>query len=145
MKTAFVDTSYLIALELQTDQDHKAAKTHWETYREKDQLLVTTSCIFDELVTYLMSRNKHDKAVDVGEKLLLSSAFHLIHIDDDLFNLGWDRFKSRPDKSFSLTDCISFVTMELSEIQTVLTFDKHFSQAGFQVLPEISQRIKRKK
>ena len=40
MKTAFVDTSYLIALELQTDQDHKAAKTHWETYREKDQLLV---------------------------------------------------------------------------------------------------------
>jgi|688.fasta_scaffold184918_2 predicted nucleic acid-binding protein len=32
-------------------------------------------------------------------------------------------------------DCISFLVMNRLNIQLVLTFDKHFSQAGYQKLP----------
>lgn len=39
------------------------------------------------------------------------------------------------DKSYSFTDCLSFLVMERLGIQQVLTFDKHFIQAGFKVLP----------
>lgn len=45
--------------------------------------------------------------------------------------------RSRHDKRWSLTDCISFVTMEEFGIEVALTLDADFRQAGFQVIPEI--------
>jgi predicted nucleic acid-binding protein len=41
---------------------------------------------------------------------------------------------ARPDKDWSLTDCISFIAMEDQRITDALTGDKHFTQAGFRVL-----------
>jgi predicted nucleic acid-binding protein len=41
---------------------------------------------------------------------------------------------SRPDKDWSLTDCISFVVMENQDITEALTADRHFVQAGFTAL-----------
>lgn len=44
-------------------------------------------------------------------------------------------FAERPDKRFSLTDCISFVLMGLRGITDALAFDAHFARAGFRTLP----------
>jgi predicted nucleic acid-binding protein len=59
----------------------------------------------------------------------------LILVDENLFHAGWDYFRQYQDKRYSLTDCISFVVMQQRGIQTALTFDQHFSQAGFQRMP----------
>ena len=40
----------------------------------------------------------------------------------------------RPDKSWSLTDCISFEVMKHLDILEALTEDHHFEQAGFRAL-----------
>jgi hypothetical protein len=45
---------------------------------------------------------------------------------------GW--LRDRPDKDWSLTDCISFVVMEDENIKEALTADHHFEQAGFVAL-----------
>jgi hypothetical protein len=44
---------------------------------------------------------------------------------------GVKLFSQRPDKDWSLTDCISFVVMQDHSIQEALTTDHHFEQAGF--------------
>jgi hypothetical protein len=40
----------------------------------------------------------------------------------------------RPDKGYSLTDCISMQTMRREGLTEALTKDRHFEQEGFQVL-----------
>ncbi len=132
----FLDASYLIALELSNDQNHQLALSHWQTLDKKMINLVTTSYIFDEVVTFFNSRFLHQKAVEVGQKLITSNKIQLVHIDENLFFQGWDIFQKYEDKSYSLTDCISFVVMQKLGINEVLTFDNHFRQAGFQKLPD---------
>jgi predicted nucleic acid-binding protein len=40
----------------------------------------------------------------------------------------------RPDKWWSLTDCISFIVMQQEGLTEALTTDHHFEQAGFKIL-----------
>ena len=131
----FVDSSYLLALELVRDQDHQAAIQHWQRITKSPLRFVTTSFVFDEVVTFFNSRGYHAKAVEIGTNLLggslVSSPTELIHVDVTLFLEGWRYFQRHQDKEYSLTDCISFVVMRDLGITTALTFDRHFEQAGF--------------
>lgn len=52
----------------------------------------------------------------------------------ELFESGWNLYAARPDKDWSLTDCISFVVMQERGITDALTGDHHFEQAGFKPL-----------
>ncbi len=136
MTSLFVDTSYLIALENGDDQYHKIASSHWsEVAKLSSPSLVTSSYVFAELVTLLNNRSAHSKAVELGENLLTSRLFNLVHVDEELFHEAWDYFQQHKDKRYSLTDCVSFVLMRRFGITAALTFDKHFAQAGFSQLP----------
>jgi predicted nucleic acid-binding protein len=131
----FLDASYIISLELADDQNHINTLKHWQILDKKQLHLTTTSYIFDEVVTFLNSRNLHEKAVEIGTRLINSSVMELIHVDESLFFDGWMFFQKHNDKSYSLTDCISFVIMPRLSIKNALTFDRHFEQAGFRKLP----------
>ncbi len=98
-------------------------------------MLITTTYIFNEVVTFFNSRNLHYKAVEVGNRLLESPDIELIEIEQTLFNQGWEYFQKHKDKSYSLTDCLSFIVMQQREIVTALTLDNHFYQAGFKIIP----------
>lgn len=135
MVRAFIDTGYILALELANDQHHSQAIAHWKSFTRSPFTLVTTSYIFDEVVTFLSSRGRHDRAVTTGKRLLESPAIELIFVNSNLFLIGWQYFQQHADKSYSLTDCISFVVMQQQGITQALTFDRHFLQAGFQKLP----------
>lgn len=135
MNIVFMDTSYLLALELANDQNHQVAKAHWQQVIISLPQLVTTTYVFDEVVTYFNSRGHHSKAIQVGNSLLSSPSVQLIHVDETLFQAGWVYFQRHQDKSYSLTDCISFVVMEQRSIRTAFSLDQHFSQAGFQREP----------
>jgi predicted nucleic acid-binding protein len=135
VSSVFLDTGYVVSLELSDDQHHDAAVRHWEELASLSPTVVTTSYVFDEIVTFFNSRNLHDKALDIGNRLLTSSHIRLIHVDEPLFNLGWRYFQQHHDKRYSLTDCISFTVMNQMGIHSALAFDRHFTQAGFERLP----------
>jgi predicted nucleic acid-binding protein len=63
-----------------------------------------------------------------------SSELSVIPADRSLVQAGFELYASRPDKEWSLTDCISFVVMQREGITEALTGDHHFEQAGFTAL-----------
>ena len=131
MNPVFVDTGYLLALEIANDQHHQAAVQHWQRVVTTLPPLMTTSYVFDEVVTFFNSQGHHAKAVQVGNDLLRSASLQLIHVDEGLFYEGWTYLQQHQDKDYSLTDCISFVVMQRLSISTAFAFDRHFVQAGF--------------
>lgn len=135
MEALFLDAGYLIAIEAGDDQHHQSAISHWRSLLENLPPIVTTIYIFDEVITFFSTRNRHDKAVEIGSNLLESNLIELVRIDEELFLEGWNLFQKYQDKTFSLTDCISFALMNERRISTALSFDKHFIQAGFKTLP----------
>ena len=131
----FLDTGFIVALETSSDQNHDAAAEYWKTFLSSVAPLITTTFILDEIATFFNSRHRHDRAVEAVERLIESDSVELINVDEDLFQTAWDYFKTHADKSFSLTDCISFVVMNDRGIREALTFDRHFAQVGFIKIP----------
>lgn len=52
------------------------------------------------------------------------------------FLAGPRLYQARPDKGYSLTDCISMEAMRREGLSAVLTNDEHFTQEGFTCLLE---------
>lgn len=99
---------------------------------EKEGLfLVTSSFVFDELLTLLQARIHHTAAVKAGELLRDSSVTHLERVTADDETLAWHRFRDRPSKGYSFTDCTSFVVMDRLGTEQVLSTDSDFTRAGF--------------
>jgi hypothetical protein len=72
--------------------------------------------------------------IDFYNFLRNDGRFTIVRSDSRLFEHGFDLYSARTDKSWSLTDCISFVVMEREGITEALTGDRHFEQAGFRIL-----------
>ena len=85
----------------------------------------------DEVTTFFNVRGQHAKAVEIGEALLFSPSVRMIHVEEDLLARGLDLLRERPDKRYSLTDCVSSVVMRERQISTTFAFDRHFEQWGF--------------
>jgi uncharacterized protein len=56
MNPVFVDTGYLLGLEIANDQHHQAAVQHWQQLVTEIPRLVTTSYVFNEVVTFFNSK-----------------------------------------------------------------------------------------
>jgi predicted nucleic acid-binding protein len=50
------------------------------------------------------------------------------------FLAGLDLYRARPDKGYSLTDCVSMQAMRREGLRDALTNDRHFEQEGFRAL-----------
>ncbi len=54
---------------------------------------------------------------------------------DDLYGRALQLYRTRPDKAWGLTDCVSFVVMQDRALTAALTPDRHFQQASYRALP----------
>lgn len=134
MRTLFLDTSFIIALEDADDQNHDKATHYWEQFKKEPHKLITTTYVFDETITLLKRRLGFVKASSVGEMLLGSSLMEIVHVSQEDFYKGWKVFLKHKDKGYSFTDCISFFVMRKMHIKEALTFDVHFRQTGYKIL-----------
>ena len=128
MTATFADTFYYLALLNPRDQAHGAAVAIGATLSGG---LVTTRAVLIEVADALASPAERPKFLALLAAFEGSPEVTIVPVGDDLFRRAVALYGARPDKGWSLTDCISFVVMQDKEILNALTADRHFSQAGF--------------
>jgi predicted nucleic acid-binding protein len=96
--------------------------------------IVTTEFILLEVANFNARPADRQRFVDLVTQIHNDPHSQLIPALSDLFARGLDLFSKRLDKSWSLTDCTSFVVMTDQNLTDALTADEHFEQAGFRAL-----------
>jgi len=129
----FADTFYWIAL------INPADRYSQEVLRFDDLLsggaVFTTEEGLAEVLTFFASDSwLRSRAVETVREIVSDPIVRIIPQSHDSFVSGFDLYAARPDKGYSLTDCISMQTMRREGLTEVLTNDHHFEQEGFRPL-----------
>jgi uncharacterized protein len=131
LRTIFVDTFFVVALINKRDQYHQQATELADRF--EGYPLLTTDAVLLEIGNAL-GRNYKKEAVEVIEHFLVSDDVKVVSLTPQLFHRAFRRYKNYQDQQWGLVDCISFEVMEEESVREALTCDRHFAQAGFQVL-----------
>ena len=126
-----VDTGFFLALLDARDELHKRARAWAQCLQE--QLLVTEYVLW-ETVNFASAPANRAKVHALVGHVRSNAGYEIVGAGGALFEAGLRLHESRPDKEWSLTDCISFLVMEAREIRRALAYDHHFEQAGFEAL-----------
>lgn len=132
MRRAFVDTSAWYTFVRADDPDHEVVKRAMERWEAR---LVTSNFVFDEVITLVRARLGHSTALTVGKTLLAPGVVELVRIAAEDEEEAWKLFRRHSDKHYSFTDCTSFALMQRLALETAITTDRHFRQAGFDTEP----------
>ena len=128
MKALFADSFYFLALLRLEDSAHARALAASQNRTER---LVTTAWVLTEVADALAVPAMREGFRRLLAALRADAACTIVPPTQDLFDAGVELYARRPDKGWSLTDCISFVVMREHGISEALTGDRHFEQAGF--------------
>lgn len=131
MTRVFADTFYYLALLSPDDEAHERAAEFTDAF---SGTMVTTDWVLTELADGLSRARTRKTAIEFIESLRTDPAVRIVPASRPLLQRGWDLYRRRLDKDWSLTDCISFVVMLERGIADALTGDHHFEQAGFRAL-----------
>jgi hypothetical protein len=126
-----LDTSYLIALFDARDGLHARAMAWSEAVNEP---LLVTEYVLWETVNAFSHPADRAKAHALVALVRAEPDYEVLKAGGEVFEAGLALHRARPDKGWSLTDCISFVVMQERGIRQALAFDQDFEQAGFEAL-----------
>lgn len=134
MTKYFADTWYLVARLARDDAHHAVARRIERTMPAAT--LLTHDAVLTEFLAYFCDEGAAMRTAATGIVRDLLRTIEVIHSDRLLFLRALTRYEQRPDKEYSLVDCMSMVVMEDRGIRHVLTNDHHFTQAGFIIVNE---------
>jgi len=128
----FLDTAFVLALLNRRDRHHEAARRWFSRLRRAGEVC-TTEAILLEVGNSLARRNRRE-AITFIRSCYLAPNMHVQPLDRALMDRAIQLYEERSDKSWGLTDCVSFVVMRERGLTDALTVDVHFEQAGYRML-----------
>ncbi|KAF0241342.1 MAG: hypothetical protein FD180_4491 [Planctomycetota bacterium] len=131
MTEVFADSYFYLALANPQDRAHPRAMA---ALKDVQGTHVTHSWVLCEVAGGLSSPANRPRFLQLLAFLKSNNRVVLLPPPQELFDAGIELFSKRPDKDWSLVDCISFHVMTLRGIRIALTGDKDFEQAGFQAV-----------
>lgn len=132
MNAIFGDSTFYVALLINRDSHHAKAIEIARSFRGS---VVTTEYVLNEVANHLSgSPARRARFGEFLADVKNDPNCTLVESAHELWLRGVDLYLRRPDKEWSLTDCISFVLMEEQGLTEALSADHHFEQAGFSAL-----------
>ena len=127
----FADTVFWLALIVRQDASHARSRTWANRITGR---ITTTAGVLLETANALAGPPCRSHAISLINHLKQRDDVEIVDLDPALLDRGWRLYCDRPDKGWSWVDCISFVVMQDHQLETALTTDRHFEQAGFRAV-----------
>jgi predicted nucleic acid-binding protein len=128
----FLDAFFAIALFNRRDQHHEEAKA-WLARLCRAGEVWTSEAVLLEIADGLSAANR-GAAVSFITWLKRAPNARIVTVDTTLFDRALALYAAREDKTWGMTDCISFLVMKDEGLHDALTADEHFVQAGFKAV-----------
>lgn len=129
----FIDTSALCAFISEDDRNHELARQIWDSLLTGEDKLLTNSYVLVESITLIQQR--------LGMKYVrafLPQFTPILHVDwlgQEPHSHAVEQLLTANRRQLSLVDCSSFETMRRLGIRKVFSFDEHFREQDFEVIP----------
>lgn len=116
------------------DELHEKATRNYQEMMKAGRRFMSSTAVLNEVANALSRPKFRTSVVELYKRLQKSQRVEILFVDENTWASGWDLYENRPDKEWSLTDCISIVMMQEQSLKDPLTTDKHFQQAGLNAL-----------
>jgi len=134
VRAIFAERFYWAALTSPEDTFHLKA-LEFSRRLSPDRIVTSDDVLIEDLAFFANARpTVRAQAGHLASRLLQDPRVRFIPHSHELFLDGLDLYRARPDKGYSLTDCISMLIMRREGITEILTHDRHFEQEGFRAL-----------
>lgn len=130
----FIDTSALIALHNERDQNHDKITRYLEKLETPLQG-VTSNLILTEYLSYFSRHGDIKNAISFHREFVRNPEVKIVWVTSTIHEKAIRILEKFSDQKISLTDAVSFALMREEGLQTALAFDSDFIKAGFQLVP----------
>lgn len=127
-----IDTAFVQAVLNKRDQYHEKAKSFLPRVRAAAEVWITEAILVE--IGNALSASNRPAAIQFIRQSAQTVNVRVVSVDTPLLDRATNLYQRRPDKTWGLTDCISFVVMQENGLTDAVTTDKHFVQAGFRAL-----------
>jgi predicted nucleic acid-binding protein len=131
MSAVFADAVFYLALLNPRDQHAESSTAFAAEYRGQ---LVTTSEVLTEVANACSGAPQRTLVFNLWKSIENDPNTVIVYSDETLWLQSLELYSDRPDQTWSLTDCMSFLVMRERGITEAATADHHFEQAGFTIL-----------
>jgi uncharacterized protein len=131
MNSVFADAFYFIARLNRRDPYHQRVVNFARDFRAR---LLTSDWVLMEVADALSDSVFRVQMREFIQYLRQNSGCEIVPASAALLNGALDLYHQHADKTWTLTDCTSFVIMRERGVTDALTGDRHFEQAGFNAL-----------
>lgn len=134
MPRVFADAAHYIAILIPSDDLHDAALRAGNELAEAE--IFTTEAVLVEVLAYIAELGSHirERGAAFVDRVLNDDRISVIPQSRELFSRALDLYRTRLDKGYSLTDCMSMLVCADLNISHVLSHDHHFEQEGLTIL-----------
>jgi predicted nucleic acid-binding protein len=134
VRIVFADTVYWVALLVPGDQWR--ARAIGVTEGLVQVRILTAQEVLVELLNFVAGVGDWTRrqVAEWVDRLPDDPDISVITQSEASFRSGLELYKQRPDKGYSLTDCVCMQAMRDHGIAEILTHDHHFRQEGFIIL-----------
>ena len=135
-ENVFVDTGAWVALADKDDANHKKAVAIYPSLLKNQKGFITSNLVIAETYIVLLNELGHRSAIHFLEKIKASPRIMRIYSNDDIERDAEEVLRKYEDQDFSYADAVSFAVMKRYKIRIAFCFDKHFTTAGFESVPQ---------